>query len=1000
MVPSTRQGSAGRDLSNRCAVQTQMNRATGKPVRPEGIAAAPRHPLPRPARWGLILALCVGLYALLGFVAVPWVIRTQLPEVVGDYTGGAAAVREVRFNPFTLALDLQSFTLREPSGAVALSFGGLHVDMGFQASLAGEVHLDRVKLADPYVRVAIDRQGRSNLSDLFGEKRSDQDKKSGAAGIPLAIDGLTVAGGRLEFQDRSHRTPFRQIVFPVDAELSNFTLGSQAESGGAASPYRLAAVSESGATLRLEGTLSTAPLLAEGTLRLDGLKARTLWEYARDRLGLAVASGTLDLAAHYRVADDPPRVTVRQGTLDLKQLRLAGLDSDRILVDIPSAQVRGIAADTQERRFAIGSAVSTDGRLETWLTPEGRFNLAAWFPPSAPGQNNGGPPQEEGAGWSVRVDEVTLDRYAAMFEDRSAPQAVRLNLSPLHLNLKNFATADDQPVRVALNAGLNESGKIGVAGDLSLASKSAELNVDLGHLPLPEFQPYLSRFARLDLVKGFLDLHGKLSVRQDAPNPPVLNYQGDASLGDLEARLPGANRPLLNWRTLAFSGLSFQSEPAQLHIADAAADRLYAQVEVKPDRTLNLAQVFIESKPEKSPGEPGSKPPMPIAVDMIRLENSQADFSDLFIQPNFSIGIHDLHGTLHGVNSKPGQPAKLLLEGRVDRHAPVKIEGKINLFSPTRLANVDMRFTNVDMTALSPYSGKFAGYRIRMGKMSLDLHYRLKDRRLDSANRIVLTHLTLGEPVPGSRAPDLPLHLAIALLKDSQGRINLDLPIRGDLSNPKVSFPNLVGDVLRGLIRKVVASPFQMLARLAGGGEDLSYVGFSPGEANLGNEQVAQLAKLGQALRERPALHLQITGVAGPERDRPALAEKELIDRIKAAKLLEQGRPVNSESLRNTVLSRSEYERFMTRLYVGKTGGRASSREGAVPIDAMKDALLRPEAIGQAGLRILARERAGAIRDYLIRSEGLEPTRIFVTDVQVEKDSGPLVRSRLGLRAS
>jgi hypothetical protein len=974
-----------------------MNGATGKSVRPEGIAATPHphHHLPRSVHWALILVLCVGLYALLGFVAIPWAIKTRLPAAARDYTGGTAAVREVQFNPFTLRLDLQGFTLRKPSEPPTLSFGSLHVDMGFRASLAGELHLDRIKLSDPYLRVSIDPQGHSNLSDLFGGKRSDK-KEDGATGIPLAVDRFTVEGGRLEFQDRSRQTPFRHTVFPVNAELSNFTLGSRTESKGAASPYRLTATTESGAALRVEGTLSTQPLRTEGTLRLGNLKARTLWEYARDRLGLAVENGMLDLTARYSVADDPLRVTVRQGTLDLKQLRLAGLDSDRVLVDIPSTQIREISADTKERRLAIGSVASTGGRLDTWLTPEKRLNLAAWLPPAAPGQNSGGPPREEGAGWSARVDDVTLDRYAVTFEDRSAPQTVRLNLAPLHLELKNFATDSDQPVRMALNTGLNESGKLGVAGDLGLASKSAELDIDLAQLALPQFQPYLSRFVRLDLVKGALDLRGKLSVRQDAPNPPVLNYQGDASLGDLEARLPGANRPLLSWKTLAISGLNFQSEPARIHIADVAADRLYAQVVVRPDRTLNLAQVFIKSEPEKSSEESG-KPPMPILVDMFRLEHSQADFADLSIQPNFSTGIQNLHGTLHRASSQPARPAELLLEGQVDPYAPVRIEGKTNLLSPARFADIDMRFVNVDMTALSPYSGKFAGYRIKMGKMSLDLHYRLKNRQINSENRIVLNQLTLGERVPGSKAPDLPLHLAIALLKDSQGRIDLDLPIRGDLSNPKVSFPGLVGDVLRGLIRKVVAAPFAVLGKLVGG-EEMSYVGFSPGEANLGNEQVAQLAKLAQALRERPALHLQVTGVAEPERDRPALVEKELIDRLKAAKRLEQGQPTDPESLRSTVLSRSDYERLLARLYAGKTG--VKTPPGAVPIETMKAVLLRPEAIGQANLRILARERAEAIRNYLVQSEGLAPDRIFATDVQVEKGSGPLVRSKLGLKAS
>ena len=985
---------AGRDFFGRCEVQSGMDESAREEARPEG-GAVPRYRLPGMVRWGLILALCGGLYALAGFFLVPWLIRTQFPEAIGAYTGGTASVEDVRFNPFALSLEMQGFVLREPSGPTALSFGDLQVDVGFWESLKGELHLDRIRLADPFVRAAIDRQGRLNLYDLFGGRRAD---RGGDGGLPpVGIDRFEVERGRLEFLDQSRAAPFRETVFPVSLELSDFTM--QAE--GAPASFRLAAHTDANVSLHLDGNLSANPLRSEGGLRLENLKVRTLWEYARDRLDFAVAGGTLDFSGRYLVEVDPLRVAVHEGKLDVSRLQLAGPVADRVLASFPSTRVRGISADSLERSFAIDSVSSRDGQLTTWLTPEGRINLASWFPEAVFGQGSSDPPGPEDRrqeNWSVRIGDITLDQYAVSFEDRSVSAPVVLEFAPIHLALKHFSTEGSQPVQVSLKSGVNGSGRFGLDGNFRPGSQSAELAVELSRLPLPQFQPYVNRFARLDLVKGFLNLQGKLAVQMQRgdENPPVLSYRGDAAIGELEARLPGGDQPLVSWETLAFSGLDFQSEPVRLRIDDVAANRLYARVVVRPDRTLNLAQVFIQPKPEESRREAGGKPPMTIMVDMIRLENSRADFTDQSIRPNFSTGIHNLHGTIRGLNSKPGQSAELLLEGRVDPYAPVRIEGKMNLFSPTQFADIHMRFTNVDMTTLSPYSGKFAGYRIRMGKMSLDLDYQLKDQRLDSTNRIVLTRLVLGEPVTGSKAPDLPLHLAIALLKDSRGRIELNLPIRGDLSDPEVSLPGLVGKVLRGLIRKVVASPFSLLARLVGGkGEELRYVGFSPGEAVLGNEQVEQLSKLAKGLRERPALYLKVTGVAGPERDRQALAEKNLITRLKIAKLMEEDRPIDPESIRNAVLSRSNYERYLAKLYRQETG-----KEGAVSVEAMKQALLEPKSVTRTRLRLLAQERTTAIRDYLVRSEAIKPERIFVTDVQVEKGSGSLVRSELGLRAS
>jgi len=954
--------------------------------------------LPRIRKWALIVALGLGLYALIGFLAVPWLIRAKLPDLVSRYTGETASVQAVRFNPFAFSLSLRGLALGGDSGAPMVRFDHLYADLGFWESLKGELNLDQITLTEPFVRVEIDRQGRSNFSDLFGRKEPDTGE---GARLPLTIDHLAVEEGRLEFTDLSGTTPFRRILFPIRFELSGFTTRVKDR----AAPYRLTAAIEPDEALTIAGTLSADPFRSAGTLTVRNLSAATIGEYVQDRIDFAVRRGTLDLAIEYAIDGDLAAVTLRQGTLDLEQLELADKRSNRVLVEVPGAHIQGLAANTSDRRLAVHSVVSTDGRLDTWLTPEGELNLASWFGMASDASPSGNhirpvPTNGQETSWSVRVDEVTLNRYSVAFEDRRLPQSVNLTVSPIDLTVKNWDSGSDQPVSLTLHTGINDTGQLGVTGTMAPNAGSAELTVDLKRLPLPEVQPYVNQVVRLDVVEGFLSLDGHIALRRTGQSPPVFGYRGNAAVNEFTARLPGANQPLTSWQSLDFSGLDFQSEPARLHIADVVANQLYARVVVRPDRTLNIAQVWAGSKPEKSEVWSGDRAPMAIAVDLIRLENARADFTDRSIVPHFSTGIHDLHGTIAGLNSKPDQSAKLLLEGQVDPYAPVRIEGRLNLFSPTQFADIDMQFTNIDMTALSPYSGKFAGYRIKMGKMSLDLHYQLKDQQLDSQNEIILTHLTLGEPVESPFATDLPLHLAIALLKDSQGRIDLDLPIRGDLSNPEVSFPGLVREVIWGAVRKVVNSPFRLLARLVGGQEEeLRYVGFNPGEATLGNEQVAQLSKLANALAERPALYLQVTGVAGPGRDQRALAEQDLITQLKVAKLMEQGRPVDAESIRGTVLSRSEYERLMAELYRDRTG-RSPLPNGESAIAAMKEELIQTESVSRVRLRVLAQERAAAIRDYLIRLEGLKPERIFITDVELEKGEGPLVRSELGLRAS
>ena len=306
--------------------------------------------------------------------------------------------------------------------------------------------------------------------------------------------------------------------------------------------------------------------------------------------------------------------------------------------------------------------------------------------------------------------------------------------------------------------------------------------------------------------------------------------------------------------------------------------------------------------------------------DTVTIENGSANFADMLTKPHFATGIKGLNGTVKGLSSESLARADVSLEGKVDEYAPAKIAGQINPLSEDVYTDLAMEFKNIELTSFNPYSGKFAGYAIEKGKLSVDLKYKVSENMLVGENKIVLDQLTLGERVESPDATNLPVGLAIALLKDRNGVIDIDLPIRGDLSDPEFSYGHIIFQALLNLIAKAATSPFAMLGGLIGSGdEELSFIEFDFGSAELQPQETGKLDTLAKALLERPALGLEIKGAADTEHDRLALAEAKLLEQLKLAKVNESRRRTKATvPPPDMVLSDEDYERLLLEAYVEK----------------------------------------------------------------------------------
>ena len=272
---------------------------------------------------------------------------------------------------------------------------------------------------------------------------------------------------------------------------------------------------------------------------------------------------------------------------------------------------------------------------------------------------------------------------------------------------------------------------------------------------------------------------------------------------------------------------------------------------------------------------------MPMSIGSVRVIDGSVNYADFWIQPNFAVGIQQLNGTIDGLSSDPKSRAKVKLEGKVDRYAPVNINGELNLMAATVYTDIKMSFKGLELTTMTPYSGHFAGYKIDKGKLSVDLSYKVDQRKLNAEQHFVIDQLQLGEAVESPDAVHLPLKLAVALLKDRNGVIDLPLPITGSLDDPQFKIGPIIWHALVNLLEKAVTAPFAAIGRLFGGhGEDMKFIDFAPGSAELDASSKQKLDGLTKALQEHTQLQLDVPLVYSPELDGPVLAKQKLDQKL------------------------------------------------------------------------------------------------------------------------
>lgn len=926
------------------------------------------------------VALVLICYSLLGFLILPGIAQRIANQQLANYATVPASLQRIEFNPFSLELTLFNLRIGAQDDR-QLAFERLYLDLQWNSLWQRTLHLAAVQLVAPHAEVRFAEDGTLNLGQLFDVPETQPSADDERELFPLRIDQLQLVRGHLAFRDRRPSEPIELVYDSLDLELHNLATRTDGSADA-----RLTATGASGGRIDWQGDLNLQPLASRGQLQVSKLPLKDFWPYVRDAAPLVLREGSIDLSTRYHL-DLSDGLALR---LDSAQAAVAPLAFDspdgRKLVRLERLELSETTLDLARRQVSIGKLRSR--HLETWAAREADGELdwqklfaAGPSPSNADEQTADSETQTAGEPWQVLLHDAQLRDYRVHLADRVPDDEVQLDLGPLNLDISDFDILATRPFSLKLDTGVGRQGALQAQGQLQLNPISGQLAVTTRDIDLRIAQAYLSPLVSLELRSGMLS--SELQVDLQGTEPLAFSVRGSVDATQLHTLDTINNRDFVKWQRLQLSGLDYQ-HPRSLDIERIDLRQPYARFVVNPDLSTNLNDLLVkrDEPAAQDASEQQAAEPLAIRIGGINIADGSANFADFSLRPPFVTAIQSLNGDIGVLSNREQKAASVNIAGKVDQYAPVSIKGSLTPFDPLQSLDIATSFRQVELTTLTPYSGKFAGYRIRKGRLNLDLHYRIEQGRLNAENKVVLEQLQLGEKVDSPDAVDLPVRLAVALLKDSKGTISIELPVQGNLNDPEFSVMPIVWQTLRNLVVRAAQAPFKFIAGLAGGGDaDLSHVAFAGASSELDGNARETLDTLAAALVERPALRLEVEGMANAAIDGPMLAEQRLQQEFRETQyriLQRRGDKVPPDPAEIRIET-SEEAPLLEGIYRSRLNQQPPAEwkelDDEQRAERMRQAVIDSWSDNAALLRRLSRERAAAIKGYLVDA-GLESERV------------------------
>lgn len=875
-------------------------------------------------------------------------------------------------------LSLRQLQMQQLDGTPLLAWDKATLDIARLEPLQQHYQMQKLVLQRPSLQLQRNRQGQINLLQAFAHPADKShtakaEPKAGAAAgkkpaLQLSLQQVQLQQGQLGWQDAS--TGFATDITSINAQVDRFELRP-----GHPARFQLQLHTSQQEQLTAHGQFRLQPFGLQGELQLQQLALAHYAALLRPHLPLRISQGRLDVGGKLDFANNT--LQLQQLALALSKLHVLPPQGNKAVLTLDKLNLADGRLDLAQQQLDFGQISSSGLQLQLKRDAEGKIDWQQWL------QRKPQPAAAPGKPWSWHVGQLALDNYALSFTDEQPVQPASLKLSQLQIKAQDIGPK--QAIPLELRTRINRGGNMAASGKLQLQPLSGELKLQLSGIDLLPLQPYFTEKLNISLTRGQLNAAGQLRFAQR--NTLSGSYQGNLGIDKLASIDKKYGQDFLNWKTLQITGIKASDTQAQ--IEQISLSDFYSRLQVNTDGRLNLLDIATQpagpARTEVASNTPAAvatteKPePFPLQIKKVKLSGGNIQFSDYFIRPNYSANMTQIGGSITGLSTRADSRASMELLGSVNNNAQFSLAGNLNPLAKDLYLDIKAGIKGFEMIPASPYSGKYAGYGIQKGKLSMEISYFVENRHIKALNHLFVDQFTFGEKTDSPDATSLPVQLAVSLLQNRRGEIDINLPIEGSLDDPELKVGRIVIQMLKNLLEKAVTAPFALLTG-GSGGEELSYIDFEPGSSTLTPAAQGKLATLAKALGDRPSLKLEIAGHADLQTDATGLKKLALEQKVRAQKLRHMAQL--GQAADDTVkISAEEYPALLKAAYKAEDFKKPRTMLGLqkdLPVAEMQALMLANIDIQPDDVRQLANRRAFAAKNALLQAGQIDDARLFI----------------------
>ncbi|TYT75924.1 DUF748 domain-containing protein [Desulfobotulus mexicanus] len=984
----------------------------------------------------IVTASCIVLWFPAVFFGLSMALTHMVPDRLSQLLGRTVSIEQIRVNPFTLSVTVREFEIREKDGKDSfVSFERFYVNAEILSLIQRSLILKAVELEKPEIHLARFSDMTFNFSDIIEGIQSASpadaeaektDSEEPFSPFNFTVQDIRIVDGSIEYRDlpadKTHRLDPINWHLPL---ISNTEHHRDSFSEPALS-FALdgAQISVNVWTKPFKDTMET---LVE--LGVSGLSLPMYASYLpEDQVRFMLEKGTLDLTGQvsFRMEENP--VVEVQGDLILSDIHVMDKAGEDIFM-LPRLELSLNPSPVLENRLHIDTLLIQSPGLFVQRREDGSISLNDLIPAPVDAADTSIPEKmvaedeknkeiSDESGFWVEVDTFILDDGRLQFRDFSVQaggrkptqSSVLTDIYPLRLTVSPFTTVPDHASVFDFSAGLNGSAQLVIKGEVQLTPLSLTSDLVLSDFALIWLQPYLPENIQLVIREGLASAGARIAFALEENSDFSLSLESDTAILAFSSEDALEGNSFLGWDAFTVKGIRVDMHPLRVDVDEIAFKGMYASLAVLEDGGMNLDNIFIREEQDheeeaavKKENSDESGDPVFIRIGAFVMDDSDFRFTDRSVLPHYDTRLNLGNLRITGLTSEDFRAADVHAKGVIDGYAPLKITGSMNPLSENLFVNLDFSLGNLEMVPFSPYTGKFIGRAIEKGKLNLDVKYHIENQNITADNHLLLDQFTLGRRVPGPDAMNLPVGLAISLLKDRHGKIEIDLPVSGRTDDPEFAWGKLVLRTLQNLIVRAAASPFSLVASLVGGGEEMQFIEFEPGTADLDETAHGKLLSIRTLLYERPGLRMEILGYADEKNDTRALAKQNLERRIRmrasADGVISDEGDMNAET-RHDYLKILYQDAMAVRSQESTSSGEEAGIE--LSLEEMEEELMKDVNIRNADLYSLAMERAAAVRAYVLKDEKIEAQRVFFREasrpLKTGDDAARAGRVELGLQ--